>query len=92
MGDGNAGGIAGLEQFVTRWWGQLEADFQRFYRIDLGDLWRGRLTPRRLKVLVDGLPPDAVTIRALVAKRQDVPAGAGDMRKFFANAVYTGKE
>jgi hypothetical protein len=35
----------------------LEADLQRFYGVDLGDLWRGRLSLRRLSALVRYLPP-----------------------------------
>lgn len=37
----------------------LEADIQRVYGIDLGGLWRGELSVRRLVVLVRYLPPDA---------------------------------
>ncbi|MET9712414.1 hypothetical protein ACFW3Z_22610 [Nocardiopsis alba] len=43
----------------------MEADLARYYRIDLGDLWRGGLTLRRLAVLVRHLPPDAATMSEL---------------------------
>lgn len=43
---------------------EIEADFQRYYRIHLGDLFTGRLTLRRFSVLLFGLPPGAVTWRA----------------------------
>lgn len=39
----------------------LEADFQRWYGIDLGDLYRGQLTPRRAAALAVNLPPGSVT-------------------------------
>lgn len=35
---------------------ELEADFQRYYQIDLGDLWRGTLSVRRAGVLASQLP------------------------------------
>ncbi|MGW5876709.1 hypothetical protein ACWFMI_09210 [Nocardiopsis terrae] len=39
----------------------MEADLARYYRIELADLWRGRLSLRRLAVLVRHLPPDSAT-------------------------------
>lgn len=41
----------------------VEADLQRFYRVDLADYWRGELSPRRLSVLIEQLPPDSATAR-----------------------------
>lgn len=43
----------------------IEADLQRHYNVDLCDLWRGTLTPRKVRVLIDGLPHDSRTMRAL---------------------------
>lgn len=43
----------------------LEVDLQREFRVDLGDVWRGRMSLRRLRVLVSGLPPDCATAHAL---------------------------
>lgn len=43
----------------------MEADLARYYRIDLGDLWRGGLTPRRLAVLLRHLPADSATATAV---------------------------
>lgn len=43
----------------------LEADLQRYYRVDLCDLWRGLLSPRRLRVLIQHLPVDSPSARAL---------------------------
>jgi len=37
----------------------LEADFHRFYQLDLCDLWRGGLTPRKAAVLARNLPAGA---------------------------------
>lgn len=48
----------------------LEADLQREYHVDLCDLWRGRLSLRRVRVLIDHLPPDSATAQAV--------AGGGD--------------
>lgn len=39
----------------------LEADFQRWYGLDFGDLYRGTMTPRRAAALALNLPPGAVT-------------------------------
>lgn len=41
----------------------VEADFQRFYGIDLGELWTGRLGPRRAARLASQLPPGAAIFR-----------------------------
>jgi hypothetical protein len=41
----------------------VEADLQRFYHVDLADYWRGELSPRRLSVLIEQLPPDSATAR-----------------------------
>jgi len=41
-------------------WGALEADFQRYYRMDLNDEVFGKaMTARRLGILVRGLPADS---------------------------------
>jgi hypothetical protein len=37
----------------------LEADFQHHYGLDLGGLWRGEMTPRRVAVLASRLPDGA---------------------------------
>lgn len=39
--------------------GALEADFQRYYQVDLGGLWRGEFTPRRAARLASNLPTGA---------------------------------
>jgi len=43
----------------------VEADLLRFYGVDLLDYHRGRLTPRRLRVLIRHLPKEAALVRAL---------------------------
>lgn len=43
----------------------MEADLLRFYGVDLLDYHRGRLTPRRLRVLIRHLPREAALVRAL---------------------------
>lgn len=42
---------------------EIEADFQRYYQIYLGDLFAGGLTLRRFSVLLYGLPPGSATWR-----------------------------
>lgn len=43
----------------------LEADLQRYYQIDLADLWRGGLSVRRLSVLVQYLPSESAISAAV---------------------------
>jgi hypothetical protein len=43
----------------------VEADLLRYYRVDLLDYYRGTLSPRRLRVLIEHLPRDAALVRAL---------------------------
>lgn len=49
----------------------IEADLQRFYRVDYRDRWRSderglpRLTLRRIRVLVKHLPADAACVEVL---------------------------
>ena len=43
----------------------VEADLQRYYGVDLADLWRSGLSVRRLSVLVTGLPSGSLTVSAL---------------------------
>lgn len=49
----------------------VEADLLRFYRVDLGDLYRGELSLRRLSVLIKHLPSESATVRA----RSALPTG-----------------
>lgn len=43
----------------------IEADLQRHYQVPLTGLWTGQLTLRRLRVLLEQLPPDSNTAYAL---------------------------
>ena len=43
----------------------MEADLLRYYGVDLLDRYRGRLSARRLRVLIQHLPRDAALVRAL---------------------------
>lgn len=43
----------------------VEADLQRYYQIDLADLWRGGLNVRRLSVLIQFLPSDSAVAAAV---------------------------
>ena len=38
---------------------------QRYYRLDLADVWRGRMTFRRLRALIEHLPADSALIYSL---------------------------
>lgn len=49
----------------------LEADLLRHYGVDLLDWHRGRLSSRRLAVLVRHLPRDSVTLRELHGEAAD---------------------
>lgn len=53
----------------------LEADLARFYPgTDLLDLWRGRLSWRRLAQLIRWLPPDAALYQSMRMARPPKPA------------------
>lgn len=56
----DAGGIVAAGSLLAEHGASIEADLQRYYRIHIGD-FPARLTPRRLKVLIEALPPDAAT-------------------------------
>ncbi|WP_344014189.1 hypothetical protein, partial [Nocardiopsis exhalans] len=43
----------------------MEADLARYYRIELADFWRGRLSLRRLAVLLRYLPSESAAATAL---------------------------
>lgn len=72
----------------------LEADLLRFYGVDLLDLWRGRLSLRRLSVLVAGLPSES----ALWADENGIARGwtltnliMADVFHAFAGEPYPGR-
>ena len=44
---------------------EIEADLQRVYGVDLVDLYRGLITPRRVWVLISQLPPGSNLARAV---------------------------
>lgn len=46
---------------VWRWFSrEIEADFFRFYRLDVRDWFRGAMDSRRFLTLVDGLPAESL--------------------------------
>ncbi|MEV0151531.1 MULTISPECIES: hypothetical protein [unclassified Nonomuraea] len=58
------GKLLTLAAFLIRRHRELEADLARFYPRDadqLPEFWAGRMSWRRLAVLVENLPPEAVT-------------------------------
>lgn len=54
--------MSGLAFVLTERWDECEADFQRYYQLDLNDEAEDT-SPRRLAALVDGLPPEAAIHR-----------------------------
>lgn len=63
LGDG---GSAGLGQLIADGHGgALRSDFQRYYGLDLVDIWRGKLSPRRAWQLAEYLPPDSALSASL---------------------------
>jgi hypothetical protein len=64
-GGGVGGKPFGLVRFLADHGAAVEADLLRYYRVDLTDLYRGRLSPRRVAVLVAALPADASTVEAV---------------------------
>lgn len=46
---------------------------QRFYGVQLADLWRGHLTLRQVKVYIGGLPPDSIAARRIAGVDLDSP-------------------
>lgn len=53
-------GLAGFMILLSRWPRELECDLQRFYGVDLGGLYRGELSWRRLYTLAAGLPSESL--------------------------------
>ncbi|WGH21088.1 tail assembly chaperone [Arthrobacter phage Cassia] len=60
---GIAGKLGALVRLLRESPDVVEADLQRFYGVDLADYWRGELSPRRLSVLIQQLPPTSATAR-----------------------------
>lgn len=58
---------------------EVEADLQRYYAVDLRDLWRGGLTLRRVGVLLRGLPDDSLFATAMRRETPASTASAGDL-------------
>lgn len=60
------GGILGLLDILSEYEEPLEADLLRFWNLDLpADLGTMRLTWRRLGILVNNLPHESATLRAM---------------------------
>jgi hypothetical protein len=57
----------------------VEADLQRYYGIDLRDLWRGGLSLRRVRVLLDHLPSESHWATMLRAHAPAKPMSKPDM-------------
>ncbi|WP_448222460.1 hypothetical protein [Gordonia iterans] len=48
----------------------MEADLHRYYQRDVVDVWRGKLTFRKLGVLIRQLPPESALSRKLLGGRE----------------------
>lgn len=59
------GGIAGLVALLREHGAAIEADLQRYYGERLSDITTGRLSWRRLRVLITGLPSSSSLFRAV---------------------------
>lgn len=62
-----AGKIQAITQLVIHYGDHIEADLQRYYQVDLLDLYRpGRkLSHRKLSILLSHLPPESATATAI---------------------------
>jgi len=67
------GGIAGLPDFLAERWEALEADFARYYHLDLTQACWGEeaVGVRRLHTLIQHLPRTPATVRALLGDLAD---------------------
>lgn len=54
-----SGGILGLVLLLTEYTGEVEADLQRFYGLQLSDAYTGLLSWRRLLALITNLPEES---------------------------------
>ena len=59
------GGIFGLASYIAAHHDTIEADFCRYFGVDLLDLYRGRLSLRKIGVLLRALPGDSATAIAV---------------------------
>jgi hypothetical protein len=58
-------GSLSLYELLSKHAGPLAADFRRFYRLDICDLFRGRLSPKLALALVEQLPVEAATVTSM---------------------------
>lgn len=72
-----AGGIDRLGRILTDQWDWLEADFARYYQLDLRHVCFGQphqqLGARRLTALIHGLPLDSAFVRHNLAQQRSRP-------------------
>lgn len=63
----DGGGIVGLYGLLTEYGEAIEADLQRYYRVDVRDAFRpcSGLTFRRLRALISHLPTDSALARRI---------------------------
>jgi hypothetical protein len=59
-----------LAYLIERYGGAIEADLHHHYRLDLLDLWRGALSPRKVLNLIDHLPATSNYIAAMAGDDQ----------------------
>ncbi|WP_131814125.1 hypothetical protein [Mycolicibacterium fortuitum] len=59
------GKLIGLLRLLGEHGDAIEADLQRYYQLDLCDLYRGTLSLRRIGVLVRQLPGESALVRSI---------------------------
>lgn len=66
-GQREPGKIQAVAQVVERFADELEADLQRYYQVDLLDLYRPKsgLSYRKMSVFISFLPPESATATAI---------------------------
>lgn len=82
-----AGGSLALVRIFDKAGAAVYADFQRYYGIDLGDLFRpgSGLTPKRIVYLVEGLPIESRTVAAIADNNES--SGWGVTEYLIANLI-----
>ena len=80
------GGSLSLAALLAEHWQAAEADLQRYYGLDLVDVFRGTLTLRKVSVLVAGLPSDSLTMSAMAPALANLPEPDGTPRQWSTEA------
>jgi hypothetical protein len=94
------GGSRSLAKLIDDHGEAIEADLHRFYNVDLLDVFRGKLSPRKALVLINALPDTSATVahmhngdrwRDFYGWGQDRLISAGTYDAVNSNSVITAK-